>query len=382
MDHMPVLVDLGHCDSILPRLMWRVLMNDLKTIFQRYGGHIILLLVAILLFLGARSNVANRLLIRGTGRETELFKASNDEEGLEAPVIITDGSAATNINLDNVPVLADGSLSPNLNPLTYQGKQPEHDFSTYTVQPNDTPIGIAEQFGIKTETLLGGNPFLSEESSALQAGTELLILPVDGVLHDVVDGDSLEGLAQVYGVAVEEIIGYEPNNLEFPFRLYPETQIMVPGAVKEVFVWSAPSLPSRPSTSDSTGSGIAPLVQGTGTFIWPVGYRRITQQYWYGHPAIDVGMPQGSPVIAADTGTVTWAGWNVYGYGNLVVINHGNGYETYYAHLSGIGVQAGQVVNQGQYIGASGNTGRSSGPHLHVEIRYFNSTLSPLGILR
>jgi murein DD-endopeptidase MepM/ murein hydrolase activator NlpD len=357
-------------------------MFDLKTVIQRYGGHIILLLVAIILFIGARSNTAYRLLNRGSASETEFSKARIYEEVPEAPDFITDVSAIRNINLDNVPVLADGSLSPNLNPLTYQGKLPVHEFSTYTVQPNDTPIGIAEQFGIKTETLLGGNPFLSEESSALQAGTELLMLPVDGVLHEVVDGDSLEGLAQVYGVPVEDIIGYQPNNLEFPFRLYPETQIMVPGAVKEVFVWSAPSLPSRPSTSDSTGSGIAPLVQGTGTFVWPVGYRRITQQYWYGHPAIDVGMPQGSPVVAADTGTVTWAGWNVYGYGNLVVINHGNGYETYYAHLSGIGVQPGQVVNQGQYIGASGNTGRSSGPHLHVEIRYFNSTLSPLGILR
>ena len=93
-------------------------------------------------------------------------------------------------------------------------------------------------------------------------------------------------------------------------------------------------------------------------------------------------MLEGNSVSAADTGTVTWAGWNVYGYGNLVVINHGNGYETYYGHLSNIGVVPGQVVNQGQYIAASGNTGRSSGPHLHFEIRYFNSMLQPLSILR
>jgi murein DD-endopeptidase MepM/ murein hydrolase activator NlpD len=79
---------------------------------------------------------------------------------------------------------------------------------------------------------------------------------------------------------------------------------------------------------------------------------------------------------------VTWAGWNVYGYGNLVVINHGNGYETYYAHLNGINVGAGQVVYQGNIIGTSGNTGRSSGPHLHFEIRYFNSLLQPLSYLR
>ena len=188
---MPVLVDLGHYDSILSRPRWRVLMSDLKKVIQKYGGHIILLLVAIILFIGARSNTANRLLNLESASETELSKARLDEEVLEAPDFTTDESAPRNISLDNVPVLVDGSLSPNLDPLTYQGKLPVHEYSTYTVQPNDTPIGIAEKFGIKTETLLGGNPFLSEESSALQAGTELIILPVDGVLHDVVDGDSL-----------------------------------------------------------------------------------------------------------------------------------------------------------------------------------------------
>jgi murein DD-endopeptidase MepM/ murein hydrolase activator NlpD len=274
------------------------------------------------------------------------------------------------------------SLSPNLNPFTFEGQRPEHRLITYTVQPNDTPIGIAEQFGIKPETLLGGNAFLSEEASALQPGNVLTILPLDGLLHDVLPGDTLEGLSQLYSVSVENIIQYEPNNLEFPYRLYPDTQILVPGATRVVWFWSAPQLPSRSSTSDSIGSGIVAQVQGTGVFIWPVNYRRITQNYWYGHPAIDIGLPEGTAVVASDTGTVTWAGWNVYGYGNLIVVNHGNGYETYYAHLSGINAFPGQVVNQGQLIGYSGNTGRSSGPHLHFEIRFFNSMLQPLGKLR
>ena len=124
-------------------------------------------------------------------------------------------------------------------------------------------------------------------------------MPIDGVLHDVRDGDTLEGLVAQYGVPEDDIIGYEPNNLEFPYRLYPETQVMIPGATREVWFWTAPQLPPRSSTSDSTGSGIAPQVQGTGTFIWPVGYRRITQYYWYGHPAIDISLPQGTGVIAS-----------------------------------------------------------------------------------
>jgi LysM repeat protein len=314
--------------------------------------------------------------------EGEITENANSVGQSPSNLELLSGQVERSVRLSDFPTLVNSSISPNLYPATFQGEKPHHELITYTVQPQDTPIGIAEKFGIKSETILGGNAYLSEEASSMQVGAILLILPIDGVLHEVVEGETLDGLSELYGIDSEEIIAYVPNNLEFPFRLYPSTQIMVPGAVREVFVWSAPSLPSRPSTSDSTGSGIAPLVQGTGTFIWPVAYRRITQQFWYGHGAIDIGMPEGNSVSAADTGTVTWAGWNVYGYGNLVVINHGNGYETYYGHMSNIGVFPGQVVNQGQYIGASGNSGRSSGPHLHFEIRYFNSMLGPLSILR
>ncbi|MCI0398060.1 MAG: peptidoglycan DD-metalloendopeptidase family protein [Chloroflexi bacterium] len=355
-------------------------MKEQDSLWQRYGGHLVLLVVALLLFIGGRIMAAGGLF--NVDLESEPLPA----EGLAAPATAALAVAPTGpapaeavIDLSGVPVLINNSLSPNLNPFTYQGQQPEHNLITYTVEAGDTPNGIAEQFNIEPETLLGGNPFLSEESSALQTGTVLTILPIDGVLHDVQEGDTLEALVGQYGIPAEDIIAYEPNNLEFPYRLYPGTQILVPGAVRELFVWTAPSLPP---TSDSTGSGIAPLIQGTGTFIWPVGYRRITQYYWYGHQAIDIGLPEGSAVVAADTGTVTWAGWNVYGYGNLIVVNHGNGYETYYGHLSSVYVVPGQIVYQGNTIGASGNTGRSSGPHLHFEIRYFNTLLDPLGILR
>lgn len=355
---------------------------DNKNLFQRYGGHIALILVALVAFI-ALSSVPERDILgldfSIPGSDSEL-----QEEISEQSIVVVDAPAieSQQIDLSSVPRLMSNSISPNLNPITFEGKKPEHELITYTVQANDTPIGIAEQFGIEPETLLGGNAFLSEEASALQKGHQLIILPVDGVLHDVRDGDTLERVANLYGASVEDIINYEPNNLEFPFRLYPDTQIMVPGGTREVWFWTAPQVPERPATSDSTGSGISPLVQGTGTFIWPVGFRRITQAYWYGHPAIDVGVPEGSALYASDTGTVTWAGWNVYGYGNLIVINHGNGYETYYAHLSGINVYPGQVVNQGQLIGTTGNTGRSSGPHLHFEIRLYNNMLQPLGYLR
>lgn len=273
------------------------------------------------------------------------------------------------VDLTNIPVPKNTSLSPVLSPYTYKPELPAHSFQTYVVGRGDTPNGIAEKFGLNPETLLGGNPFLSEESTALQTGTELIILPVDGVLHDVSQGETLEGLAQQYGVPIEDIIAYEPNNLEFPYRLEADTQILVPGAVRELFVWNPPQLAAVSSRPSSVGRGVQPAIQGTGTFIWPIISRYMTQNYWYGHRAIDIALPEGSAVAASDTGTVTFAGWNVYGYGNLIVVNHGNGYETFYAHLSGINVVPGQVVYQGNVIGATGNSGRSSGPHIHFEVR-------------
>jgi murein DD-endopeptidase MepM/ murein hydrolase activator NlpD len=245
------------------------------------------------------------------------------------------------------------------------------------VERGDTPGGIAERFGIQPETLLGGNPQLSQESSLLQTGVELVILPVDGVLHDVQPGDTLESIANQYGVPVEEIIAYQPNNLEFPYRLYSETQILVPGAVREVFVWTPPDLSSVTGNTSYEGQGVKPVIVGTGTFIYPVNSRNYTQHYWYGHQALDIALSEGSGVYAADTGTVTFAGWNIYGYGNLIVVNHGNGYETFYAHLSGINVVPGQIVYQGNLIGTTGNTGQSSGPHIHFEIRLNNNRDDP-----
>jgi murein DD-endopeptidase MepM/ murein hydrolase activator NlpD len=362
------------------------LPEDRQALLQRYGGHIVLALIALLLFLGGRTLSINEGSEPGKPREaaapdTMMVMAGDVIPAELIPIGGPQPTPESLIDLAALPVLTDSGLVPVFNPHTYQPKKPEHQLETYVVQAGDTPNRIAERFGIEPATLLGGNSFLSEESSALQTGATLIILPVDGVLHDVTDGETLEWLAQHYQVPAEDIIAYEPNNLEFPYRLYPGTQILVPGAVREVFKWSAPQPPSRPSGGGRPGVPSC-SVEGTRTFLWPVTGRRITQYYWYGHRAIDVGLVEGTPVIASDTGVVTWAGWNIYGYGNLVVVNHCNGYETYYAHLSSIAVAPGQVVRQGEYIAGSGNTGRSSGPHLHFEIRYFDGYLDPMSWLR
>lgn len=339
-------------------------MNKIDNPVRRLGGHFVLIAVILIFFAGWRAG-----LVGGASNETDgvgeasVVSKTAEFEGVSTPTV-----NHTDYTQGDLPVVSDNSLAPAPNPYTYQGQAPQHTFQTYVVKRGDTPGVIADNFGIKTETLLGGNPTLSEESSLLQTDVELIILPIDGVLHDVEPGDTLESISEEYGVPVEEIIAYADNNLEFPYRLYPETQIMVPGAVREIFVWSPPDL-SSVSGGSYEGAGIKPVIVGTGTFIYPVGSRNFTQFFWYGHRAIDIGLPVGSAVFAADTGTVTYAGWNVWGYGNLIVINHGNGYETFYAHLSGINVVPGQIVYQGNIIGATGNTGNSSGPHIHFEIR-------------
>ncbi len=337
-----------------------------ETKLHKVAGYLVLLLVAVLMLISLRMGVEAE---EGSSRAGDGSTPSPRGTAVPSNEKPARGTQLDTVSGEPLPVLADNSLVPAPVPRTYEGKKPQHEFETYTVERGDTPSGIAYQYGIKTETLLGGNPKLSQESSLMQPGMDLIILPLDGVLHDVQQGDTLETISAEYGIPVEDIIAYEPNNLEFPYRLYPETQIMVPGAVAEVFVWSPPQLSSVSGGSSREGSGIAPAIVGTGTFIFPVASSNFTQRFWYGHPGVDVGLSEGSGVFAADTGTVTFAGWNIYGYGNLIVVNHGNGYETFYGHLSGINVFPGQIVYQGNVIGAVGNTGNSSGPHIHFEIR-------------
>ena len=341
---------------------------------QRYGGHVVLVLIAVVLFLGLRAGDWGDILDFELGRTElnalEVAAEPDGDNGNEIPGAAPPATQVPFVDVESVPVLQDNSIVPVLDPFTFEATRPEHNnIITYTVQRNDTPNGIAEQFGIRPETLLGCNPRLSEESSLLQTDDVIIICPEDGVLHDVLQTDTLESIALRYGVSIDAIVAYEPNKLSFPYRLYAGSQIFIPGAVREIFVWTAPTFnPSSSSGGSSVGNGGFRNL-GTLTYIWPVTSRRITQYYWYSHQAIDIALPEGSAVYASDSGTVSYADWNNSGYGYLVVINHGNGYETYYAHLSGFNVYVGQEVSQGALIAYSGNTGRSSGPHIHFEIR-------------
>jgi len=252
-------------------------------------------------------------------------------------------------------------------PHTEIPKRPRLGIITYTVQLGDTVQDIAARFDLEPSTIMWANPAVENAPDLLRIGQELLILPVDGVYHTVKEGETLESIAKKYKVEVEAITSCPYNSLQPPdFVIEPGMKLIVPGGQK----------PWVPKVVTSYTGPIPEGARGTGLFQWPVlGY--ITQGYWYGHRAIDIGVPEGTAVHAADSGFVSFAGWTDVGYGYLIVIDHANGFTTYYAHLSNFYVTAGQKVGRGQVIGATGNTGWSTGPHLHFEIRYLGTPQNP-----
>lgn len=239
----------------------------------------------------------------------------------------------------------------------------------YSVQAGDTVQGIAAAFGLKPETLMWANPAIEDLPDLLRIGQEVVILPIDGVYHEVKEGDTLASIAAKYKVDIDAITGAanEWNGLQPPaYTIAAGMQLIVAGGTK----------PYIPKVVTAYNGPIPSGARGTGRFQWPV-VGRLTQEYWYGHRALDIAAPVGSGVYAADSGFVTFAGWTDIGYGYLIRIEHGNGFATWYAHLSGFNVVLGEAVQRGDLIGYVGSTGHSSGPHLHFEIRTADGLLNP-----
>ncbi len=256
-------------------------------------------------------------------------------------------------------------------PRTIIPERPRLDIVTYTVQAGDTVQGIAEMFRLQPTSIMWANPAIEDAPDLLRIGQEVIILPIDGVYHTVAEGDTLASIAEKYKVTTDVITTCEYNHLTAPaYAIEVGMRLIVPGGEK----------PYVPKVVTSYTGPVPEGARGTGAFQWPV-LGRITQGYWYGHRAIDIGAPTGSAVLAADGGFVSFAGWTDVGYGYLIVIDHANGFATYYAHLSNIYVYEGQMVERGQVLGASGNTGWSTGPHLHFELRYYGTPQNPRAYL-
>ena len=262
---------------------------------------------------------------------------------------------------------------------------------SYTVESGDSIFGIAETFDLEPESVLWANyDVLNDDPHSISVGQNLVIPPVDGILYEWKDGDTLENIAAKYYVDVDDILLYPGNDLDISNpSIAPGTLIMIPGGYREYETWVVPSVASSDSGVNSTilgpggcttsGGGVV----GTYTFIWPTAYRVISgNDYWSGHQALDMMCYQGDAIFASDSGVIVYAGAISGGYGNMVMIDHGNGYETLYAHLSSVNVSCGQSVYQGTVIGACGSTGNSTGPHLHFEIRLNAGMINPWLVLQ
>jgi LysM repeat protein len=254
-------------------------------------------------------------------------------------------------------------------PITIIPERGRQRVIVYVVQSGDNVYKIAASFGLRPESVLWSNPELETWPDYIVVGQELFILPLDGAYHEVKAGDTLDGIAKRYSVDPSVIIECELNDLTEPYQLQAGQRLVVPGGTRPVV----------PRYVSATAPPPANAPQGSGNFMWPTsGY--VSQAYWLGHQAIDIGGGTGTPIYAADAGYVAATGW-MGGYGNYIIISHGNGFETLYAHLSEIRVIAGQGVQRGALIGLMGSTGRSTGPHLHFEIRQGGVKRNPVGFL-
>ena len=276
--------------------------------------------------------------------------------------------------------------------------RPRLEIVKYTVLEGDTVFGIAEKFGLAPETVLWGNYYiLLDDPHGLKPGQELNILPVNGTYHEWQQGEGLNGISEYYGVKPEDIINYPSNNLDIAAvgdfsnpNIAPGTWLIVPGGRREFVSWSAPLGVTRenPAYARVLGPGACDPISGGavgfGTFVWPANDHYLSGFDYSpaaNHWGIDLAGNEGEGVYATDAGVVVYAGWNNYGYGNMILVDHGGGFQSLYAHLSGLNVGCGQSVGQGDVIGAIGNTGNSSGSHLHFEIMTSSFKLNPFDVL-
>lgn len=291
-----------------------------------------------------------------------LFDATTKESivgiGAEDEIMTTESSAAL--------------VRPGL-ALTTLGNRPREEVIYYTVAGGDTVSTIAEQFNISSNTILWENNLGARD--VIKPGQTLTILPQSGVSHQVKSGDTIDKIAKKYKVDADDLLEY--NKLADASAIETDQILIIPGGSID------PPAPTPRSYAAAPYSGSVPasaVISGA-NLQWPTTGHKISQYYRWGHLAIDIAGDYSSPVYASDAGRVELAGNTQRGYGLQVVINHGNGIKTRYAHESKIFVSVGDSVSRGQTIGIIGCTGWCTGSHVHFEVIVNGSKVNPLTYL-
>jgi LysM repeat protein len=234
----------------------------------------------------------------------------------------------------------------------------EGEITVYTVREGDSLSQVAEMFGVTANTIKWANDLA--KGTDIQPGDTLVILPIAGVSHIVKKGDTISTIAKKYEGDIDEILSY--NQLDSESDIIAGDTLIIPGGELHTATTKKgnSATPTRVTGGGSAGAGFIHPAPGS-----------IKTQGIHGYNAVDLAGGSGSTIRAAAAGEVIIAkgsGWNG-GYGSYVVVRHSNGTQTLYAHLSSLSVGVGEYVDQAQTIGGMGNTGKSTGTHLHFEVR-------------
>lgn len=245
--------------------------------------------------------------------------------------------------------------------------------TAYTVRQGDTVSSIANKFGVSIDTVIWANDI--ESVTKIKPGDRLRILPVTGIEHKVQRGETIYSIAKKYQANPQAVVDFPFNSFanDETFALAVGQTLIVPEGIMPKVKPVAPSayIAQREVT----------VAVGEGNFIWPTS-GKISQNYTWYHRAIDIANNQAPSVVAAASGRVAAVIYSRVGYGNHIVVDHGNGFQTLYGHLARIYIQDGQTVSSGQAVGQMGSTGRSTGIHLHFEVFKAGTKINPLTVLK
>lgn len=351
---------------------WRYDRQAFAAFLGRYGAHISILTLVLLVGIVQNASLA------------PISIAESSQSLSILPEVAADPITTTNKDTVIPSIITDYQrprvVVRQAQPRTEIPERVRLEVITYTIQSGDNIFLVGDRFKLNAYTIAWSNmEILQGAPWTIQPGLTLFIPPVDGAYHIVIEGETVESIAADYEVASADIYNVW-NPIEQGQPIQEGMLLVIPGGIGDEIEWEPPPPPpSQPTIGGAAASwGYCgdQAVSGYGAngyFILPTGSYSVSGWTFRDprnpmHGGLDYRCSLGDPIYASDAGVVIFAGWSG-GYGNLVRVSHGNGYQTYYAHFNAFALGCGEPVAQGQIIGYCGTTGWSSGPHLHYEIR-------------